>query len=372
MTEYETTDKLYNMVSEDIRSKILRHQYGSDGRMPNFKELAVQYDVSMSTIKKAMQILSDQNLVVSRVGRGTFANTPHTGNGNGNGNRPGARTLNDQIGLLVRDIDGPYFSGIHRGLAETARTLDKRLILTVSVDDHHQEDMMYQMLIDQVEGIMITTMRKSVYGVTIFEKLLKLNLPFVFLHDVYDTPTFCFDVDNYKGGRLAARQLLERGLKKYAVIVGEIGYRVDDMRLKGFTDGLRDGGVNVDLDCFVLRCSLGSEATAFDEGYKLGMSLDIRSIGFDGILLFNDLVAMGFQKALLEKGFAIPEDIAVVGFDNIDRCSEARVPLTTISVPRREIGQAALAKLVDIIRNKTQIQPERILLEPELIVRSSA
>jgi DNA-binding LacI/PurR family transcriptional regulator len=122
----------------------------------------------------------------------------------------------------------------------------------------------------------------------------------------------------------------------------------------------------------VLRCSLGSEATAFDEGYKLGMSLDIRGIGFEGILLFNDLVAMGFQKALIEKGFAIPDDIAVVGFDNIDRCSEARVPLTTISVPRREIGQAALAKLVDIIRNKIQIQPERILLEPELIVRSSA
>jgi len=370
MIDNDTTDKLYNLVSEDIRSKILRYQYGPDGRMPNFKELAVQYDVSMSTIKKAMQILSDQNLIVSRVGRGTFANIPSPGGENGG--RVGSRTLNDQIGLLVRDIDGPYFSGVHRGLAETARALDKRLILTVSVDDHHQEEMMYQMLIDQVEGIMITTMRKSVYGVTIFEKLLKLNLPFVFLHDVYDTPTFCFDVDNYKGGRLAAQQLLGRNLKKYAVIVGEIGYRVDDMRLKGFVDGLRDGGVNVDLDCFVLRCSLGSEATAFDEGYKLGMSLDIRGIGFEGILLFNDLVAMGFQKALIEKGFAIPDDIAVVGFDNIDRCSEARVPLTTISVPRREIGQAALAKLVDIIRNKIQIQPERILLEPELIVRSSA
>jgi DNA-binding LacI/PurR family transcriptional regulator len=366
----DTSEKLYNQVADDIRGKIMSNGYGTDGRLPNFKDLAVSYDVSMSTIKKAMQILSEQNLIVARVGRGTYANL--FDNGASRGAAPRRKAVQDTIGLLVRDIDGPYFSGIHKGLADTAKTLDKRLVVTVAVDDHHHEDMMYRMLQEQVEGIMVTTMRKSLHGVTVFDKLLTLNLPFVILQDVYDTPTYCFDVDNYKGGRLAAEQLLKRNLAKYAAIVGEIGYRVDDMRLKGFTDGLRDGGVNIDEDCFVLRCSLGSEATAFDEGYKLGMSLDLKGIGFEGILLFNDLVAMGFQKALLERGFSIPDDIAVVGFDNIDRCSEARVPLTTISVPRREIGQAALKKLSEIINKEVKIQPERILLEPELIVRSSA
>lgn len=364
----DTSEKLYNQVAEDIKLRIHRNDFGPDGRLPNFKDLADAYHVSMSTIKKSMQILSEQQIIVSRVGRGTFANQTITAV------KPAARTRvsTDNLGLLIRDIDGPYFSGIYQGLAESARQAAKRLIVTLSVDYQQQEELMYGMLMEQVEGILVTTTRKSLYGVTSFEQLRKQNLPFVLLHDVYDTPSFCYDVDNYKGGRLAAERLLSRNLKKFAVIVGETGYRIDDMRLSGFTDALRDAGVSVEQDCFVLRASLGFEATAFDEGYKLGMCLDIRGIGFEGIFLFNDLVAMGFQKALLERGFSIPDDIAVIGFDNIDRCSEARVPLTTIASPRRDIGRLALQKLTEIITHEAVCQPERILLEPELVVRSSA
>jgi DNA-binding LacI/PurR family transcriptional regulator len=363
----DTSEKLYNQVAEDIKLRIHRSDFGPEGRLPNFKDLAEAYNVSMSTIKKSMQILSEQQIIVSRVGRGTFANQALITK------QPSRnRVSTDNLGLLIRDIDGPYFSGIYQGLAESARVANKRLMMTLSVDYQQQEEMMYEMLLEQVEGILVTTTRKSLYGVTSFEKLRKQNLPFVLLHDVYDTPSFCYDVDNYKGGRLAAERLLSRNLKKFAVIVGETGYRIDDMRLTGFTDALRDAGVAVEQDCFVLRASLGFEATAFDEGYKLGMCLDIRGIGIEGIFLFNDLVAMGFQKALLERGFSIPDDIAVIGFDNIDRCSEARVPLTTIASPRREIGRMALQKLVEIITNQAVCQPERILLEPELVVRNSA
>jgi DNA-binding LacI/PurR family transcriptional regulator len=363
----DTSEKLYNQVADDLKSRILRNDFGPDGRLPNFKELSEAYKVSLSTIKKSMQLLNDQNLIVSRVGRGTFTNISST-----NQEAIRNRVKSNNIGLLIRDLDGPYFSGIYQGLSEMVREYDKRLMVTLTIDDQHQEEAMYKMLVDQVEGLLVTTSRKSLYGVSIFEKLLKLRMPFVILHDVYDTPTYCFDVDNYKGGQMAAERLLSHGLKRYAVIVGEMGYRVDDMRLKGFTDALRSAGVAVESDCFVLRASLGAEATAFDEGYKLGMSLDIKGIGFEGIFLFNDLIAMGFQKALLERGFSIPEDIKVVGFDNIDRCSEARIPLTTISVPRRTIGQMAIKQINEIILSNSECQPERILLEPELIVRHSA
>lgn len=363
----DTSEKLYNQVADDIKSRIMRNDFGPDGRLPNFKDLADSYQVSMSTIKKAMQILAEQSLVTARVGRGTYSNYATQSR-----TTIRQKSATDNLGLLIRDLDGPYFSGIYQGLSETARESGKRLIVTLSVDDHQQEDSMYDMLIEQVEGMLITTSRKSLYGVSVFEKLLKLRLPFVLLHDVYDTPTFCIDVDNYKGGHLAAQRLLSRNLKKYAVIVGETGYRVDDMRLKGFLDGLKEGGVSVEKDCFVLRASLGSEATAFDEGYKLGNCLDIRGMGIQGFFLFNDLIAMGFQKAILERGFSIPDDVAIIGFDNIDRCSEARVPLTTIAVPRRELGQIALKKLTETIQSNSECQPERVLLEPELIVRGSA
>jgi DNA-binding GntR family transcriptional regulator len=70
----DTSEKLYNQVADDLKSRILRMDFGPEGRLPNFKNLTEEYGVSMSTIKKSMQLLNDQNLVVSRVGRGTFAN----------------------------------------------------------------------------------------------------------------------------------------------------------------------------------------------------------------------------------------------------------------------------------------------------------
>lgn len=361
----ESTDTLYDQVANDIRERIARRDFDPDGRIPNYRDLAQQYRVSLATIKKAMKMLADQRVVTSRVGRGSFAVMDAI---------PGIRLRpeTDRIGLLIRDLDGPYFSGIYRGLSEGSAQHNKRLLVTLSVDEHEHESALYGMLGDQSEGILVTSRRKSLYGVSIFDKLLKHRVPFVLLHDIYDSPTYCFDVNNYLGGRLAARHLASRGITKFAAIMGETGYRVDDNRTQGFIDELKSHGVSIEEDCLILRCSFGSEATAFDEGYKLGMCLDLKGLKTQGVFLFNDLVAMGFQKAVLERGFKIPYDIAIVGFDNIDRCSEARVPLTTISVPRYDLGVQAFHKLMDLVRTNAPMIPERVLLDPTLIIRTSA
>ncbi len=361
----DSADTLYDQVADDLRSRIAKRDFDPDGRIPNYRDLARDYRVSLATIKKAMKILADQRVVTSRVGRGSFAVLDAI---------PGVRRRpeTDHIGLLIRDLDGPYFSGIYRGLSEGAAQHNKRLLVTLSVDEHEHESALYGMLSDQSEGVLVTSRRKSLYGVSIFDKLLKLRVPFVLLHDIYDSPTYCFDVNNYLGGRLAARHLANRGITKFAAIMGETGYRVDDNRTQGFIDELKSNGVSIEQDCLILRCSFGSEATAFDEGYKLGLCLDLKGLGTQGVFLFNDLIAMGFQKALLERGFSIPQDIAVIGFDNIDRCSEARVPLTTISVPRYDLGVQAFHKLMDLIHTNAPMIPERVLLDPTLIIRTSA
>jgi DNA-binding LacI/PurR family transcriptional regulator len=118
--------------------------------------------------------------------------------------------------------------------------------------------------------------------------------------------------------------------------------------------------------------SFSTEKTAFDEGYKWGRSLSVKELGIQGIFLFNDLIAMGFQKAMLERGFRIPDDIAVVGFDNIERCSEARVPLTTVESPRKEIGTIAFERLMDMIKRQNVQDKQNIFIKPKLIIRDSA
>lgn len=231
--------------------------------------------------------------------------------------------------------------------------------------------MLKMMVSHEVDGLILTTRRKSIYGIRIFEQLRDNNIPAVLLHDVYDSMLPIVDVDNFKGGVLAAEQLLKTAKKNFAVIVGEHGYKPDDLRLEGFLEHLKSEGVNVSERCHIFRFSFGTEATAFDEGHKLGLSCDLKNLNVDSIFLFNDLIAMGFQKAMHERGIRIPEDLRMVGFDNIDRCSEARVPLTTIEVPRYEIGKRAHSLLHKLIKNHLPYEATKELLEPKLVIRKS-
>ena len=124
------------------------------------------------------------------------------------------------------------------------------------------------------------------------------------LHDVYDAKLPIVDVNNYLGGSLAAEHLLNMQ-GNLSVIVGEHGFRADDLRLEGFLDTLKQHDIDIEDRCNVFRYSFGTENTAFDEGYKLGMSLAVKNLDIGGIFLFNnDLIAMGFQKLMLERGIS--------------------------------------------------------------------
>lgn len=369
MVDYnDTTEHLYLQVANHLKKRIKNKDFGEDGRIPNYVVLSQEYNVSMSTIKKAMQLLNDENVISSRVGKGTYANTDFVDS------IEVPSILNEgQIGLLIRDIEGPYFSSVYRGLAEEADRFNKKLILTVSRDIHQQEDSLLQMMIEnKTEGLLITTRRKSLFGISTYDKLAEQKIPTVLIHDVYDSRIPIVDVDNYIGGRLAAEHLIKRKAKNFMVFVGEHGFRADDMRLRGFHEGLKDNGIAIRKNCLTFRLSFTTENTAFDEGYKIGKSIDFKGLGIDGVFLFNDLIAMGFQMAVLERGFRIPEDIAVIGFDNIDRCSEARVPLTTVESPRIAIGETAFNLLLELIQKKRFMDVKNILIKPKLIIRESA
>jgi DNA-binding LacI/PurR family transcriptional regulator len=369
MVDYtDTSEHLYLQVANHLKKRIKNKDFGEDGRIPNYVHLSQDYNVSMSTIKKAMQLLNDENVISSRVGKGTFANPDFMDTV-----ESFATKSEGQIGLLIRDIEGPYFSGVYRGLADEADKHHKKLLLTVSRDIHQQEDSLLNMMLEnKTEGLLITTRRKSLYGITIYDRIFEEKIPTVLIHDVYDSKIPIIDVDNYMGGRLVAEHFIKLKLKNFAVFVGENGFRTDDMRLRGFHEGLKDGGVDIKKHCLTYRLSFTTENTAFEEGYKIGKSIAFKELGIQGVFLFNDLIAMGFQKGILERGYRIPDDIAVVGFDNIDRVAEAWVPLTTVESPRGLIGETAINILLELVQKKRFSEIKNTFIKPKLIVRDSA
>ncbi|TNE70007.1 GntR family transcriptional regulator [bacterium] len=364
----DTSEHLYLQVANHLKKRIKNKDFGEDGRIPNYVHLSQDYNVSMSTIKKAMQLLNDENVISSRVGKGTFANPEFMLTDD-----KSKLKVEGQLGLLIRDIEGPYFSGVYRGLADEADKHNKKLLLTVSRDIHQQEESLLTLMMEnKTEGLLITTRRKSLYGISIYNQIYEEKIPTVLIHDVYGSKFPIIDVDNYLGGRLVAEHLVKLKLKNFAVFVGENGSRGEDMRLRGFHEGLKDGGVDIKKQCLTYRLSFTTEAAAFEEGYKIGKSIAFKELGIQGVFLSNDLIAMGFQKGVLERGYKIPEDLAVIGFDNIDRVSEAWVPLTTIESPRQEIGESALNLLLDLINKKRFNDSKNTFLKPKLVIRDSA
>jgi DNA-binding LacI/PurR family transcriptional regulator len=122
-------------------------------------------------------------------------------------------------------------------------------------------------------------------------------------------------------------------------------------------------------DSWVIKLSHKSEWNDFIAGYEsVTKFVEIKNRP-EAVFVYKDMAALGFQEGLLQHGFKIPDDVAVIGFDDIERAQYASIPLTTIRQPINEIGHNTVEMLSNLIEGNNQ--SKRILLKPELVVRAS-
>jgi DNA-binding LacI/PurR family transcriptional regulator len=170
-----------------------------------------------------------------------------------------------------------------------------------------------------------------------------------------------------KGGRIAAEHLYQLGHRRIFVIAGPQEHRSHHLRLQGFCERINELGGKVSAKDIYF-----SPTSTFDDGYK-GLSIiwDHFTNGKPtAIFATNDMLALGAMQVLLQKGWKIPDDIAVMGFDNIDYSKMSYPPLTTVHVEKMRMGEDAVV-LLDHLIKKEQLKPLRIEYEPKLIIRES-
>ncbi|MGW7282798.1 LacI family DNA-binding transcriptional regulator [Streptomyces sp. NPDC054844] len=196
------------------------------------------------------------------------------------------------------------------------------------------------------------------------DMLLSARVPTVlFARPTRATPVGCVDLDHRAGGRLAGKHLLGRGCRRIAVIGAPPGLRAGRERLAGFRDALA-------------RAGHGSPAVAegvftLDSGAVAMAALLRDHPAVDGVFAANDLMAQGACQVVRELGRRIPEDVAVVGFDDSSIAVTCRPPLTTVRQPVEEMA-AAMARMLDEQVQGTRTEPRTLVFEPELVVRESA
>jgi LacI family transcriptional regulator len=273
------------------------------------------------------------------------------------------RGRSNSIGLVIEDFANPFFIDIARAIEASADEVGLSVLLGDS-NRSPERELSYLDVFEQqrVEGLIIAPVG-SVDGRV--DRVASRGTPTVLLDRQPGSHAFSsVALDDRAGGRLALGHLASLGRRRVDLVGGPMSIPQVGDRFAGARAAAKRYGVEV-------RQLLTTELS-FDEGERIGRELVAGREIPDGIFAANDLVALGLVKALhMEGGIDVPGRVAVVGYDDIALARHSLLPLASIQQPSAEIGQTALALLLDEMHDP-QVERRQILLPPRLVVRDSA
>jgi len=266
------------------------------------------------------------------------------------------------IALLLPDITNPFYaalvSGIQQRALETGHTM---LLCTTEGDPEREEQYLSLLHAKQVDGVLVDGL---VLPPDRIARFVRDGLPIVCLdRDVDATSVPLVQVDNRLGARLATEHLLELGHRRIAHVAGAPELRISEQRIEGYRDAHHALGIEPSPGLL----AVGSFTE--EGGYEAARSL-LESTELTAVFAANDLSAIGVLSAIVEGGRRVPDDVSLVGFDDLRLSRFTTPPLTTVHQPAREIAERATQLLIELASGRT-VKQRLTLLEPELVVRGS-
>jgi len=267
------------------------------------------------------------------------------------------------IGLVLPDNTNPYFAEIAWSIEFASRNQGYSVILCNSDGDVQKEGSYINVLIEnQVDGVILVAAGDSTAN---FLKLQESKIPTVMVdRDSPNVNTDSIQIDNSNGGRIATHHLISLGHEHIACVTGPRQITPSYDRVDGYQKALTQAGLPINEN-FIIKGDFKPQG-----GYLATKKLLAMNPRPTAIFACNDLMAFGVIRAVTESGMNVPQDLSIVGFDDIYLSTYINPPLTTIKQPRLEMGQEAVNSL--ILRMKDHERYSRsILLNTELIIRSS-
>ncbi|HKD03739.1 MAG TPA: LacI family DNA-binding transcriptional regulator [Terriglobales bacterium] len=269
------------------------------------------------------------------------------------------------VGLLLPDFTHPFFAEVAKSVAGSIRPHGYHLIISYFEEDPALERNEVDSLVSrQVDGLIVAS-AQSPDRLELFEGIRKRKVPFVLIdRPIAGVPASFVGVDNEAIGKLATSHLIAQGCRRIAHLRGP-ALGIAAARLAGYRKALEKHSLTMPPNYIV-------EARYEDSsGYKAMRKLLKSHPLPDGVFCYNDPVAIGAIKAILEAGLNVPRDIAVVGAGNVHYSDLLAVPLSTVDQGTREIGTRAAELLLEQIGSKRAIRPKKILIDPRLVIRQS-
>ncbi len=268
------------------------------------------------------------------------------------------------IAVMLPDITNPFFPSLVKGVQLAADEEGYAVLLAHTGGDPAKEESYFQVLRgQQVDGVLLVGLVSAPESL---KGLVGHGLPVVTLDRPVDLPgSATVRVDHKAGGRIATEHLLELGHRRIAHISGPKGLGVSQQRLDGYRRALTSRGVSFDE-------SLVAEGDFSEDGGYRGVQELLRMRGrFTALFAANDLSAIGAMTALREHDMRVPDEVSVVGFDDIHLASYTSPKLTTVRQPIYDMGRAAAKLLIDARRKKLSLKDKNEIFDGELVVRES-
>lgn len=332
----------YLQVAETLRREIANGVFRDGQTLMTEEDLRMRFNVSRQTVRQAISLLEADGLVDRRRGSGTYVR-----------HGPRHRSGPIHVAVITTYITDYIFPNIVSGIESVLNENGCMMALSATYNDPKLERTILERLLQyQPDGLIVEGARtaRDNPNMDLYRQFVERNIPMVFINGFYDELKNVPHVvmDDYGGGRLAARELMRRGYRSLACV-----FKSDDRqgpeRERGFMDELSVYGLEIPPER-ILHFTTEDRMNLFYQEKGRDFVRDIcRKGAVDGLCCYNDAFAAGLVQVMSERGIRFPSDVGVISFDNSSYAEMCHPGLTTFGHPKEAFGATAAEKLLRMI-----------------------
>jgi len=354
---------LWLQLKQQLTWLIASGQIQPGEKLPSVRQVAGHLGINLNTVRAAYQKLEAESLVATRQGSGTVVlgfDPFHIAH-------QIANTRTHTVGVLVPRLSNPFYPAFLQGVEDVARQ-GHTLLFICNTDDDPLTGKAYldQLIAKQVDGLIVAPCG-LVFGGQVNPTSLDhipSSIPTVYV-DRPDETGYVVLLDSEGAGRAATSHIIEHGHRHIGLITCYLDSSTVRQCYQGYVHALEAEGIEERSDLIAIASSFTLEA-----GYEAAQELLETPTLSTAIFAAGDLLAIGAMQAIKERGLRIPEDMALVGYNDLNISTLVEPPLTTVAAPIRELGSTAMHVLRRLIAGDT-VEEQRTTLPTRLVIRST-
>lgn len=354
-------DFKYMTIVEWVKDYIKKEHLAPGARFYSEKELCDIHNVSRQTVRQALMVLENQDVLRRKRGSGTFVKSAGS-------KTYSASARNCNVGVVSTYFSDYIFPSIVTGIEKVLKNNNVGMQLSITHNQVFEESKALKTMLEQdIRALIVEPSRSALPNpnVKLYEKIKELNIPLVFFNAKYPWADFpCVAMDDVAAGRIAAEHLIQLGHTK----IGGV-FAFDDIqghkRYQGFLSAFEQHGIALE-EQDVMWFSTCEKKEFFTREDRIKGLLE----RVTAVVCYNDSHAVSLLELCKKWNVRVPEDLSVVGIDDSKLAKICEVPLTTVRHPHQLLGERAAQKILEMIENPEK-QFRDVLYEPELVERES-